>query len=111
MVHRQRGAPLSLILTAAVCLFAAGCGSLANTPEQDLARQRWAACSPQATGAQLNAVQVDGRISFWYNTGGDRQAALDCLHKAAKNGPMLPAPLAEPLPGGGAGSGGGGGGM
>jgi hypothetical protein len=108
VVLRRRRAPLPLMLTAAVWLFMPGCASLGNTPEQEVAWSRWEACQSRVGGTELNTVQVDGRISFWYGTGGDRQGALDCLRQVAKGGPVLPEPLAQPFPGG---SGGGAGGM
>lgn len=95
------------MLTAAVWLLASGCASLGNTPEQELAWSRWTACQSRVSGTELNSVQVDGRISFWFDTGGDRQGALDCLRQVAKEGPALPEPLAQPFPGGSGGAGGG----
>lgn len=95
------------MLTAAGWLLASGCASLGNTPEQELAWSRWTVCQSRVAGTELNGVQVDGRISFSYDTGGDRQGALDCLRQVAKEGPVLPEPLAQPFPGGSGGAGGG----
>jgi DNA-binding PucR family transcriptional regulator len=93
---------------AAFLLSAAGCGSLANTPAQELALSHWTACHARVTGAELNAVQVDGRIAFWYSGAGEGQAMLECLRQADKTGAGLPEPISELRSGG---SGGGGGAM
>jgi hypothetical protein len=89
-------------LTAALGLLAASCASLHNTAEQDLAWSRWTACRAQVTGVEIRTIQLDGRISFWYDGAGGRQVMLDCLQHAAKDGPLLPEPLAEVRPRGGA---------
>jgi len=92
-------------------LLASGCASLSNTPAQDLAWSRWTTCHPRAAGTEITTVQPDGRISFWYADGAERQAMHDCLVQLAKEGPVLPDPVAELRPGAGGGGGGGGGGM
>ena len=87
---------------------AAGCVSLVDTPAQELARNRWTVCHARVTGTELNTVQRDGRISFWYSGAGESQTMLECLREAAKMGPDLPEPIAQRRPDG---SGGGGGAM
>jgi len=104
---RRRGAATLLIVARGVlAVLAVGCASLANTPAQDLAWSRWAACRTQVTGAELNWIQLDGRIAFWYGGPSDGQAMLECLGRAAKDGPALPAPTSESRPSGGGGDGG-----
>ncbi len=87
---------------------AAGCASLVDTSAQELARSRWTVCHARVTGTELDTVQRDGRISFWYSGAGESQTMLECLREAAKMGPDLPEPIAQLRPGG---SGGGGGAM
>jgi hypothetical protein len=87
--------------TAAVGILLAACASLHNTPAQDLAWSRWAVCRAQISGADIRAVQLDGRISFWCDGVGDGFAMRDCLRQAAKDGPVLPEPLFEVRPKGG----------
>jgi hypothetical protein len=87
---------------AALGLLTAACASLQNTPAQDLAWSRWSACRAQVTGVDIRIVELDGRISFWYNGTGDRQEMLACLERAGKGGPALPEPLSDVRPKGGA---------
>jgi hypothetical protein len=103
---RRRRARASLLVTAgALAVLAAGCASLANTPAQDLAGSRWASCRTQVTGTELNRIQTDGRITFWSTGPGAGQAMLECLRRAAKDGPALPEPVSDFRPGGGGGGG------
>ena len=94
--HRQRSMTSLVMAMATLSLLAAGCASLANTPAQDVAWSRWTACHPQAPGTEIRMVRVDGRISFWYEGLADRRAVFDCVRLAAKDGPALPEPVAEP---------------
>lgn len=104
---RPRRVPTPLIATTAlILLLAAGCASLANTPAQELAWSRWAACHAQVAGSDLKTIQTDGRIVFWYSGPGDGQAMLACLRSAASSGDNLPEPLSELRQGGGGGGGG-----
>lgn len=83
------GAAAPRRLLAAV-LALAGC-ALANTPQQDLAYERWAKCARPY--ASLERVDPDGRITFQYS---DSAAGLDivgCLAAAGRGGPPLPPPL------------------
>ena len=97
----MRSGKLALVVAtlAVLPVCATGCASLANTPEQDVALSRWRDC--RTNGTELNRVLLDGRISFWYEGGGLRLDTLDCLSRAAKAGPVLPEPIAEPRPRGG----------
>jgi hypothetical protein len=107
-LHRRRAA-MSLVLTTGVLLvLMPGCATLANTPAQDLARSRWTACRTQVTDTELQRVQPDGRISFWYSGPGDEQAMRECLRRTAKGGPVLPESISEARPGETAGGGAGG---
>ena len=103
LLCRRRSGVRLLVVTGALSVFAAGCASLANTPAQDLAQARWAACRAQVAGAELNRIQSDGRIAFWSSGPGDEQAMLECLRREGRGGPALPEPVAESRPGGGGG--------
>ena len=96
--HQRRATTGLIVATTALSLLGAGCASLANTPAQDVAWSRWRICQAQARGTEIRNVQLDGRISFWYYSGGDRQTMLDCLRQAASTGPALPEPIGESLP-------------
>jgi hypothetical protein len=87
-----------LMIAAALGLLVAACASLVNTPAQDLAWTRWTACHAQVSGTLIRTVQMDGRISFWSYGPGDRNAMLECLRQAAKEGPALPEPVSDSLP-------------
>src|SRR5206468_781104 len=80
---------LALVIVSLVAL-ASGCASLMDTPAQGLARDRWTMCHARVTGAELNTVMRDGRISFWYNGTGDGRSMLDCLRDAARRGLICP---------------------
>jgi hypothetical protein len=84
-----------------VALLMADCSALKNTPAQDEASSRWAACRSQVTGSEIRIVQLDGRIMFWSNGTYDGRSMLDCLARAAKNGPALPEAIYEIRPRGG----------
>ena len=86
-----------LSVTAAVsrwfCLALAlgACATVANTPAQNLAYERWAQCSrPFVT---LEWVSVDGRIRFFYTNPSDGPAVAQCLSDAGRAGPPLPSPV------------------
>ena len=109
LLRRRRCARVPLLITTGVLLvLTGGCASLANTPAQDLAWSRWAACRARVSGAEVNRIQSDGRIAFWASGPSDAQAMLECLRRAAMDGPVLPEPIFDLRPGGGGGGGGGG---
>jgi len=90
--------------TAAVCrwfclaLGLGACAALANTPEQNLAYERWAQCPhPFVT---LEWVSVDGQIGFLYTNPADRREVVQCLSDAGRAGPSLPPPVGFRPPGG-----------
>jgi hypothetical protein len=68
-------------------VFLGGCAT-ANTPQQDLAYERWGKCN--APYVQLQWIDLDGRITFRYSTEGGRQDVLRCLADAGRGGPPLP---------------------
>jgi hypothetical protein len=77
---------------------AVGACATANTPQQDLAYERWAKCG---TGfVQLDRVDLDGRILFTYTDSSGRQTVLGCLAEAGRTGPPLPEPRGNRPPGG-----------
>lgn len=69
---------------------------MANTPQQELAYERWARCAPPYV--QLERVEVDGRITFTASNSATRHQVVQCL--AAATGPALPEPRAVGPPGG-----------
>lgn len=81
------------------CLaLALGACATANTPQQNLAYERWAKCS--AAYVQLERVDVDGRISFMVSDSAGQQEVFRCLAEAGRAGPPLPEPRAVRPPGG-----------
>ena len=79
-------------------VLALGACATANTPQQDLAYERWARCtSPYVT---LQWVTVDGQIGFMFSSAADRRATVQCLTEAGRTGPPLPAPVAVRPPSG-----------
>jgi hypothetical protein len=74
------------------------CAALKNTPAQDEALSRWAACRSQVSGPDIRLVQLDGRIRFWSNGADDGRSMVDCLARAGKNGPALPEAVYETRP-------------
>jgi len=75
---------------AIVCLALTACAS-ANTPQQNLAYDRWAKCTVPYT--QLERVDLDGRITFLSSNSADRQAVIECLAQAGEAGQRLPEPV------------------
>ena len=87
------------LLRGAVGLVAfLGACATTNTPQQDLAYERWAKCN--APYIQLEWIDLDGRITFRSSTSGGRQEVLQCLAEAGRAGPPLPEPVAVGFPGG-----------
>jgi hypothetical protein len=69
-----------------------------NTPQQDVAYERWAKCN--ASYVQLEWIDLDGRIRFRYSAEGSRQDLLRCLADAGRGGPPLPDAVGVRPPGG-----------
>jgi len=78
--------------TAFLALALAACATVANTPQQNLAYERWAKCN--APYAQLERVDLDGRITFLISNSSTRQEVVQCLAAAGQSGPRLPEPIA-----------------
>ena len=83
-----------------MAVLALGLGACAstNTPQQDLAYERWAMCG--SAFAQLEGVDLDGRITFFYSDAAGRQQILRCLDEAGRAGSPLPEPRGVRPPGG-----------
>jgi hypothetical protein len=75
-----------------------GCATLVNTPQQDLAYERWAKC--KSPFVLLEWVEVDGRITFRYNSASAQQEVLQCFTAANRTGPPLPEPVGVRPPNG-----------
>src|ERR687892_2000417 len=86
------------VVGVACLALALGACAIANTPQQDLAYERWARCN--SPFVQLDRVDVDGRISFMFSNSSTRQEVLQCLAEAGRAGPALPEPRAVRPPGG-----------
>ena len=65
-----------------------GACAMTNTPQQDLAYERWAKCN--APYVQLEWIDLDGRITFRYSTEGGREEVVRCLADAGRGKPPLP---------------------
>jgi hypothetical protein len=82
---RGRVAGCSLALVLGAC-------ATANTPQQNLAYERWAKCA--VAYVQLERIGVDGRITFEVSNASDRHQVVQCLAEAGRAGPPLPEPIA-----------------
>ncbi len=87
-------------MRVASCGFAVflGACAIANTAQQDLAYARWARCN--VSSAQLERVDLDGRITFRFTSATERREILQCLAEAGATGPPLPEPVGLRPPGG-----------
>jgi hypothetical protein len=83
--------------SCALALAVGGCAT-ANTPQQDLAYERWARCS--TAYVQLDRVDVDGRITFQFSNAAARRDVLQCLTEAGPAGGTLPPAVGVRPPGG-----------
>jgi hypothetical protein len=77
---------------------ALGACAVANTPQQNLAYERWAKCN--SAYAQLERVDLDGRITVRISNESTRQEVFQCLAEAGRTGPPLPPPVFVRPPGG-----------
>ena len=87
--------PAALAVSLALVLAACASG---NTPQQDLAYERWTACD--SGFVQLERIDADGRITFQHTSSADRRDVLQCLAEAGRGAPPLPEPRAVRPPGG-----------
>ena len=87
-------------IVGSCCLAVAlgACATAANTPQQDLAYERWARC--KAAYVQLEQISLDGRIRFQFSNSSDRDAVVQCLTEASRTGSPLPAPVSVQPQGG-----------
>ena len=83
-----------------VVLLMVACSTVRNTPAQDEAWRRWAACSSQVPGPDIRSVQLDGRITFWADGTFQGLSMVDCLTRAGKDGLALPEATYANRPGG-----------
>jgi hypothetical protein len=93
-VNSDRGRRESLCAVIGLALVLAGCASLKNTPQQDLAYARWAACEPPSGLIDIDRVEPSGRIWFTFYNESERLKVVECLAKAPPGGESLPTPVA-----------------
>ena len=93
MSRASRRARTALLLTMAAV--GAGCEYFTDTPEQDLANQRWTDCAAGLRDVKLARVDTDGRIHFTYFALNERNRVLECLEASARDAKHLPEPVAS----------------
>jgi outer membrane biogenesis lipoprotein LolB len=77
---------------AAAALLLTACASIANTPAQNLAYDRWATCD--VPYSSLEKVDLDGRITFLATSSSVQEEIFRCLAEAQRTGQRLPDPVA-----------------
>lgn len=82
---------LALSLTLGAC-------AVANTPQQNLAYERWAKCN--TAYASLQDVDLDGQMTVRISNTSTAQDVFQCLAEAGRGGPPLPPPVFVRPPGG-----------
>jgi hypothetical protein len=82
---------LALSLTLGAC-------AVANTPQQNLAYERWAKCN--TAYANLQYVDLDGQMTVRISNTSTAQDVSQCLAEAGRGGPPLPPPVFVRPPGG-----------
>jgi hypothetical protein len=82
---------LALSLTLGAC-------AVANTPQQNLAYERWAKCG--TAYATLQYVDLDGQMTVRISNTSTAQDVFQCLAEAGRGGPPLPPPVFVRPPGG-----------
>ena len=87
-------------IVGSCCLAVAlgACATAANTPQQNLAWERWARC--KVAYVQIEQISLDGRITFQFSNSADRNAVVECLTEAGRTGSPLPEPVSVWPPGG-----------
>jgi len=93
-VHLDRRSIESWCAVMALALAFWGCAGFKNTPQQDLAYARWAACEPPSGLIDIDRVEPSGRIWFTFYSESERQKVVECLAKAPPSGESLPSPVA-----------------
>ena len=93
----RTGLDLAIVAAGGLALVLGAC-AVANTPQQNLAYERWARCEGSFT--ELERVDVDGRITFFSTNSSTRDAVFRCLAEASASGPRLPEPIATRPTGG-----------
>jgi hypothetical protein len=97
MPHSTLKLAVPIVAGGGLALVLGACAT-ANTPQQNLAYDRWARC--QAPYTQLERVDLDGRITFLSSNSATREAVVRCLVDAGGAGPRLPDPVATRPAGG-----------
>jgi hypothetical protein len=100
--RRTRGPGRLRWLGVCLGILVSGCAGLRNSPEQETAYERWRACAPPSAVVEIQRIDLDGRIWFWYVVEPERRDVLECLGKAGRGGPSLPEPVGVLRPRGGA---------
>lgn len=88
----RRSTSASRIIGSVCLALATSACATANTPQQDLAYERWARCNAPYT--QLERVEADGRITFLSSNASTRESVRHCLVDAGQAGTRLPEPVA-----------------
>lgn len=82
-----------LAVPAALSILTSACAAVSETAAQRFALERWRACESLSPGAQLELIDLDGRIRFWHLGAWDRRVLLDCIGQMPPGGPILPEPI------------------
>lgn len=96
MSRTPRRARAAVLLLAVV---GAGCEYFRDSPEQELANQRWRECVAGLHDVKLERVDVDGRIRFSYVGRYEADRVVECLVAAGRDGHRLPDPTPSASPG------------
>jgi hypothetical protein len=65
-----------------------GACAIANTPQQELAHERWGKCN--VPFVRLDRITPHGQITFDFTGPSARREVLQCLAEANRTGPKLP---------------------
>ena len=91
-------AAVAIAGSSCLALALGACATAANTPQQNLAYERWARC--KSAYVQIEQVSLNGRITFQFSNAADRNAVVQCLTEAGRTGSPLPEPVSVRPPGG-----------
>jgi len=92
-VNLRRRSSQAWCAAIALAFALGGCAGIKNTPQQDLAYARWAACEPSSGLIDIDRVEPNGRIWFTFYNESERQKVVECLAKAPPGGESLPTPV------------------